>query len=323
MTMPPILSTSGSETELATTKPMRKGSRLKGARRKVANKAKQQIHIWVEVSGSNETERIDLIVENRRALNEILFKDTRGRTRLAIEGEPLLSNMSDPAIVHTDGEVEYYVNGHQTDLGSLPYGEKFELEYDATGSADMLCFEEEGYEEVVFEPGLCEVVPVCDEEGHGWLVSMASSNDDDPRIIELLVDMEDIDYMALIDNELDLDPADFFHSMRFGHELMMIISHWDVDNRGFLEYLTEEGSDNVFDEFKRQLGMKKIGISDEEILDAIIEQEKPVATEESSGFGTAVFAGMATMAAAGALHVLTKGKSVKKLAAPVKAEVRV
>lgn len=289
----------------------------------MARKKKMQgIKISCEVrKPSGETELVELSAGNRRELDDMTFLDLRGRTRLAMEGEPLLSNLSGPAVVYPDGDEDFFVNGVSTDEEHVPFYRHHAAVDLKQGSGHFV------WGNTALQHGLKDggkvnygtAILECDGDEHAWLLIVGV--DDDEIGIWLHMDFFDADcelFRSFSFDDLDLEPEEIFHTAAFGDRLLLeFVCTADFGPRNW-RYLNEDGRASLEEQLKDAFAViKQEREKKGEPVPAPKEEPKEPAKAESSGFGTMVAAGLATVAI-GAL-----GAAALKDRAPVRAKEEV
>ena len=258
------------------------------------------INVLIESWGG--TEELVVTAKDRRSLNKLLFKDTRGRYRLDMEGEPLLSNLSGPAIIYPDGDEDFFINGHEADVFQIPgIGDFVDLD------VSNLSWANAGGYKLDLDMSVCEATCMCDDDNHSWEVVIKFRGAD--LEITMPIDFSDlVDEADMLANELDMEPVEFFHTLEFGHRLLHDLTNW-VPEEGAFSFLTDEAEERVLGTIQRK-------------IDEYVQKTNAKASEASSGagLGTMVGVGLAAAAAVGVAGMFSKSV-VKTKVITEKAEV--
>ena len=240
-----------------------------------------------------EVDFVELPIKDRRELNKKLFKDTRGRYRVDMETEPLLSNTEGPAIIYPDGEEDYFINGFQASILQMPSDNDTVIEHAIEGvDWEKVC----GYD-LKLKPEFSATLLQCEEgEFHGWCATIFFADSD--LELEVGIGFEDIDEMSgIFHNHLDLGPEEFFHTMEFGKRLLAVLEQ--PPEKGSYEFMYDDMEDELLGWIEHQV--------DEYVKKT---NAKPEAVEKSSSsLGEMAMAGLAAVATAGVVGLISNGKA--------------
>jgi len=280
-------------------------------------------------------------VQSQRELAGLVFEDIRGRKRLYVEGDPLLSNLDGPAVIYPDGEEDFFINGRPAELYQMP------------GFGDMIDHDTEVLWQFDTFQAIVGRAVIMREEANSWTIDLQFLKPSN-LTLAVKIGIEDIrKNSAIWMNDLEMKPEQFFDTLEFAHRLLDFFTGIKPDRieyeqvllpiaaekveRTITDLLMAEQKSRIDDKIRgldkmtkeasfddlRKRSNERMATAETPVKFSEVELDKIDAAVEAcekqksdSGLGKVMMAGLAAAGTVGAMALLgsSAGKTVKQVA---------